>query len=85
MALAAGVPVVASRVGGLPEVVRDGETGVLVEAGSPSALVRALEALDGRRLDELGRGALEWAQRVTWDSYAAALESLLERVVTGRG
>jgi len=40
-ALATGVPVIASRVGGLPEVVRDGETGVLCEVGDVDAMARA--------------------------------------------
>jgi N-acetyl-alpha-D-glucosaminyl L-malate synthase BshA len=40
-ALASGVPVVASRVGGLPEVVRDGETGVLCEVGDVEGMARA--------------------------------------------
>jgi glycosyltransferase involved in cell wall biosynthesis len=42
-AMAAGRPVVATAVGGTPEVVRDGETGWLVPPGSPSALADALE------------------------------------------
>ena len=41
-ALSAGLPVVASRVGGIPEFVHDGETGTLVAPGDPSALRRAL-------------------------------------------
>lgn len=41
-AMSLGVPVVASRVGGLAEVLRDGETGVLVEAGDTSGLASAL-------------------------------------------
>lgn len=44
-ALASGVPVVASRVGGLPEVVRDGETGLLVRPHDPAALAAAVVRL----------------------------------------
>jgi len=41
-AQAAGVPCVASNVGGIPEVLLDGETGLLVEPGNPRALADAL-------------------------------------------
>ena len=44
-AMAAGVPVVASRVGGIPDLVDDGVDGLLVEAGDVAALARALERL----------------------------------------
>jgi glycosyltransferase involved in cell wall biosynthesis len=44
-ALACGVPVVATAVGGIPEVVRDGETGLLVPPEDPAALARAIESL----------------------------------------
>jgi glycosyltransferase involved in cell wall biosynthesis len=50
-AMAAALPVVASRVGGVPEEVVDGETGYLVERQDPAALAGAL-----RRLHENGRG-----------------------------
>jgi glycosyltransferase involved in cell wall biosynthesis len=85
IALASGVPVFASAVGGLPEVVDDGVNGVLVEPGSVEALVRALNGLDHERLAELTAGARAWRGTVTWDSYAAALEDLLARVVTVPG
>lgn len=41
-AYAMGVPTIASRVGGIPEIVRDGETGFLTESGSVEDLLRAL-------------------------------------------
>lgn len=59
-AMAAGVPVVASAVGGVPELVGDGETGLLVPAGDDEALADALRRLledPGlrRRFGEAGR------------------------------
>lgn len=59
-AMAHGRPVVATRVGGLPDAVVDGETGLLVPPGDPAALRSALESLLGdaalrRRLGEAGR------------------------------
>jgi glycosyltransferase involved in cell wall biosynthesis len=45
-ALASGVPVIATRVGGLPEVVRDGETGFLFDVGDVEGMARvSLELL----------------------------------------
>ena len=80
-ALASGVPVMASDVGGLSEVVEDGVNGVLVEPGSVESLVCAFEKLDDERLATLAAGARAWRGKVTWDSYAATLEALLVRVV----
>ena len=59
-AMAAGLPVVASNVGGVPELVIDGETGLLVPAGDPRSLAAAIERLLedqslARRLGEAGR------------------------------
>jgi glycosyltransferase involved in cell wall biosynthesis len=44
-AMAAGKPVVATTVGGIPEFVVDGETGLLVEPGNAAALAKAIECL----------------------------------------
>jgi glycosyltransferase involved in cell wall biosynthesis len=48
-AMAVGTPVVATRVGGLAEVVEDGVTGLLVEPGEPDALAAAVLEVLGRR------------------------------------
>ncbi len=58
-ALAHGLPVVATRRGGIPDIVLDGETGLLVEDGDAAALARAIERLLAdpalaRRLAERG-------------------------------
>jgi glycosyltransferase involved in cell wall biosynthesis len=75
-ALAAGTPVVATAVGGLPEVVRDGVDGVLVPPGRPDALaggvVRALE-----RREELAAHARSGARRFDADVYARRVEELI--------
>jgi glycosyltransferase involved in cell wall biosynthesis len=78
-AMVRGVPVVATRVGGIPEIVEDGKTGVLVEDGDASALADGLIRL---LADEELRLAMGEAgrQRVmkyfTWDVVA---ESMLAR------
>jgi glycosyltransferase involved in cell wall biosynthesis len=46
-AMAAGLPVVASRVGGVPDIVRDGADGLLVDPRDPTALAAALRRLAG--------------------------------------
>jgi glycosyltransferase involved in cell wall biosynthesis len=59
-ALASGCPVVATRVGGVPDVVRDGEDGFLVEVGAAEEVADRLERLAGdpelrARMGETGR------------------------------
>lgn len=63
-AAACGVPVVASRAGGIPEAVRDGENGILVAPGDVGALAQALTALlrddsRARAMGEAGRALVE--------------------------
>mgnify|MGYP001595155091 CR=1 FL=1 len=44
-----GVPVIGSRIGGIPELIQDGETGLLVESGSVEALTRAMRRIHDER------------------------------------
>jgi len=63
-AMAAGLPVIATPVGGIPEVVRDGETGLLVPPNDQKALVEAILKLrqdEGLRT-KLGKRAQKWVQ-----------------------
>jgi glycosyltransferase involved in cell wall biosynthesis len=55
-------PVLVSRSGALPEYVKDGETGFIVEPGHPSTLARALSAAisDSEHLRHLGRAGRRW-------------------------
>src|SRR5262249_5517492 len=57
-AFLSGAPVVASRIGGIPEIVEDGRNGLLFEPGDTGDLRRALERLihEPRLLDELRAG-----------------------------
>lgn len=69
VAAAFGVPVVASRVGATPEVIRDGETGLLVPPEDPAALAAALDRLlgDPALARRLGAAAAEDARtRLAW-------------------
>ena len=72
-AMASGTPVVASRVGGLPEVVEDGVTGFLVEPGDVRDLRERLEQIlgDTALAARLGRNGRERVvERFTWDACA---------------
>jgi len=83
MALSRGLPVLATDVGGLGEVVEDGVSGLLVEPGSPEALSDALVRLEGEGLEQFAAGALVSSSRWTWEGYAEALEGLVETLETG--
>jgi len=85
-AMALGVPVVATSVGGPAEIVRDGSEGYLVPPRDPAAWARAIARLhelgaDGRR--ELGRaGRLRVEQEFTSEHHAAAIGGVYERALS---
>ena len=85
-AMACGTPVVASRVGGIPEVVEDGRTGLLVDVDDDfeTGLARALDAVLGdretaRRMGEAGRERAVGA--FGWDAVARRTAGLYEEIL----
>jgi 2-deoxystreptamine N-acetyl-D-glucosaminyltransferase/2-deoxystreptamine glucosyltransferase len=77
-AMAAGLPVVASDVGGIPAVVRDGRTGLLVPPGDTDALAAALDRLvaDPALRERLAAGARARARDYAWPQLAARVAAV---------
>jgi starch synthase len=83
-AMACGCAVVASAVGGIPEVVADGVTGLLVPPGDETALAEAVNALirEPGRAEALGaRGRERAVTEFSWDRIAAETADLYARLV----
>lgn len=77
-----GRPVVASRVGGLPEVVAEGETGLLVPKEDPEALAEAVLQLltDPDRAIRLGEAGRRRArEQFSWETHLDAFSRLYQR------
>ncbi len=83
-AMAAGRAVIASKTGGVPEIVLDGETGVLVPPDDVPALALALQEMANqpRRRAAMGAAGLQRAQAFDWDELAAQYEEVY-REATG--
>jgi starch synthase len=83
-AMACGTAVVASRVGGIPEVVADGETGLLVPPGDPGELAEAINALvrEPERAAAMGRQGRQRAiDEFGWTALAAQTTGLYSSLV----
>lgn len=84
MACSYGRPVVASAVGGLPEVVKDGETGYLIPPADEVRLAEAIERIlaDKGRAEEMGRTAREMVETTySWQKIAAETKKVYETLL----
>ena len=86
-AAAAGLPVIATRMGGIPEVVRDGETGLLLQqkddAGELAAKILVL-LRDQQLRKRLGQQGREWVRNnFSWEKIAQTLEGVYNEVSRG--
>jgi glycosyltransferase involved in cell wall biosynthesis len=85
-AQACGVPPIGTRVGGIPDVIQDGESGILIEskdsAAIASAIIRLLEDPDLRkRLSEKG---LETSRKFEWKKILEKIDGIYESVLSCR-
>jgi glycosyltransferase involved in cell wall biosynthesis len=85
-AAAMEIPVVASNIHGLPDVVNDGVTGLLIPPSNPEALAAAIGRLAGdpalrRRMGEAGRTLVEREYR--WRDNARMMENLYDKMLGG--
>jgi len=85
-AMAYGLPVVATRVGGLPELVVENETGWLIPPGSPQALADAIlqASRDREKLSEFGRNGRKRAEGFSAAIMVTRTETLYQHLLCGR-
>jgi glycosyltransferase involved in cell wall biosynthesis len=83
-AMASGKPTVATNVGGIPYIVRNGITGLIVKYGDPDDLADAIKKLLGNRklLNKMGVNGMHIAQRYDWEEIVSQIEQLYEKVLS---
>ncbi len=73
-------PVIATNVGGLPEIIEEGRNGMLVPPEDPAALAKAIDAFFARTdREELDRHAADSARKYSWQEYSALFRRLVAR------
>jgi len=82
-AQACGLPVVASRFGGFPEVIDEGHTGLLVPPRDPTALAAAVRTLlnDPERRRAMADAAPGWAAQFSWSAVVDRIEAVYDATV----
>jgi len=85
-AMQAGLPIVASKTGGIPDVIENGVNGMLVAPGEPEALARAIDRLlaDPGLTCQLSEGARERGKDYDWEVLAGRVLAVYRGVTAGR-
>ena len=82
-AMAMGKPIIATRVGGMKEIVEDGHTGYLVEAEAPGELADAMSKALGHGVQEMGEAGRRRVEEVfSWPARVDRLAELYRSIVT---
>ncbi len=78
-AMAEGLPIIATNVGGIPEIIRDGENGLLVEKENPQALADAIKILisNQKLREEFSKKSLQDVQKFQLSNMISKYESFL--------
>jgi glycosyltransferase involved in cell wall biosynthesis len=82
-AMASGLPVIGADRGGIPDIVRDGETGFLFDPDQPASLVRAAATLaaDANLRHQMGAAGLTRARRWSWEESTRGLRASYEEAM----
>lgn len=83
-AMAAGLPIVGTPVGGIPDFLTDGQTGVFCEPQNPASIARAVQRISeeaGLRERLIQQGATVVRERFAWDGIAQRMNALLTSLV----
>lgn len=83
-AMASGLPTIGTNVGGIPDFLRDGETGFLVEPESPEAVAAAVrriieQPIEANRIAEGGKRLVE--ERYGWDRISGEMKALFKELL----
>ena len=75
-AMVSGLPVVATRVGGVAELIKDGKSGILIKPGSPAEIAKAVIEIVSRPAfaEKLARAGRERAEKFRWEKVIKLIE-----------
>jgi glycosyltransferase involved in cell wall biosynthesis len=84
-AMASGLPIVASRLGGIPDIVREGENGLLFQPGNVEELARAIRFLldNPDERERMGRAGRRMVEDYSWTRIARETEKIYQELLEG--